>query len=140
MIISTNLIGQMEFDSLPPEEIDPDLLEAIELSKQCADETNDTSNSTQTPQESGSNKPPTPKSRPKNICGYVVYTQDGEIDKECRAKLNLATQLTGKCRCGNAYCSKHKLNHNCTFDYHKMTQKILEKNHPKVVGDKINRI
>jgi hypothetical protein len=39
----------------------------------------------------------------------------------CNIKINkLLAELTNKCRCGNIFCKKHMLNHNCTFDYNKL--------------------
>jgi hypothetical protein len=57
----------------------------------------------------------------------------------CKKKLSL---LDFGCRCGNLYCSIHRLpeQHNCSFDYEKMGKEILDKNNPMVVNDKVLKI
>ena len=57
----------------------------------------------------------------------------------CKKKLSI---LDFGCRCGNLYCSVHRLpeQHNCSFDYEKMGKDILDKNNPVVVNEKILKI
>ena len=57
----------------------------------------------------------------------------------CKKKLSI---LDFGCRCGNLYCSVHRLpeQHNCSFDYEKMGKDILDKNNPVVVNEKVLKI
>jgi hypothetical protein len=77
------------------------------------------------------------KIRPKNLCSLVTYDDSGNIVTECNERLTLAAQITGKCRCGDAYCSKHRVNHNCTVDYHTMAKKRLAEENPVMAPPKI---
>ena len=61
-------------------------------------------------------------------CGY----------KECNHKIPLSLQYA--CKCGLIYCRYHNHFHSCTFDYKEEQRKKLEKEHPKVINDKINKI
>jgi hypothetical protein len=45
----------------------------------------------------------------------------------CRKKLGLLF-FTCKCDENKMYCSNHRLDHNCNFDYKKMEKDKLEKN------------
>ena len=57
----------------------------------------------------------------------------------CKKKLSI---LDFGCRCGNLYCSVHRLpeQHNCSFDYEKMGKDILDKKNPLVTNEKIIKI
>ena len=59
--------------------------------------------------------------------------------KECNKKLSL---IDYSCRCGNFYCSKHRLPelHNCKFDYKELGKEILDKNNPLVQKEKVIKI
>jgi len=35
----------------------------------------------------------------------------------CECKLNTLDIIVGKCRCEYLFCAKHRLDHECTFDY-----------------------
>lgn len=37
--------------------------------------------------------------------------------ENCGKKMTPAEKLIGLCKCGKTYCCKHRLDHNCTFDY-----------------------
>lgn len=41
-------------------------------------------------------------------------------------KVYLLDMIICKCRCGNLFCYKHRINHNCSYDYAK-DYKLLEK-------------
>ena len=47
-----------------------------------------------------------------------------------------------KCKCEASFCKKHRLpeNHDCNFDFAAEGKKILAKNNPVVVKDKVERI
>lgn len=105
-------------------DFDPELRAAIEMSQ-----------SVEPIQEKKESQPQ--PGRPANICGFVKYDADGIMMIECRERLTLVAQLTGKCRCGPSYCSKHKFSHECTFDYQQMTKEKLTKENPKIIGKKI---
>lgn len=55
----------------------------------------------------------------------------------CRKKL-----LTTKCKCGKYVCLKHRFPdlHQCAFDYKTCRQKRLQKEMPKIIPDKIQKI
>jgi late competence protein required for DNA uptake (superfamily II DNA/RNA helicase) len=57
----------------------------------------------------------------------------------CNKKLGL---IPFDCRCGNLYCSKCRQAevHNCTYDYINNGRLILEKENPKLVSKKIDKI
>lgn len=63
--------------------------------------------------------------------------------KECRAKLRLVEQQTGKCLCGHTFCAKHRHveGHDCTGDHQTAARERIAKANEKVVNDKVaNRI
>ena len=76
------------------------------------------------PASSPESPPKTPK---KNKC-FV-----------CRKKVG----LTGfDCRCGQLFCALHRYadKHDCTFDYKTAGREELEKKHPKIVAEKIQKL
>ena len=56
---------------------------------------------------------------------------------ECKCKVNITNSL--ECKCGQLLCMKHRMfnKHNCSIDYKTNYRKILEKNNPKIISDKI---
>jgi predicted nucleic acid binding AN1-type Zn finger protein len=46
------------------------------------------------------------------------------------------------CRCGQRYCSTHRLPeaHDCVFDFHTANRTVLDTQLIRVVGDKLDRI
>ena len=59
----------------------------------------------------------------------------------CRKKIkNILIKMTGKCRCGNIYCSEHITNHNCNFDYKKLYEKEQENKLFVVKKAKVDKI
>lgn len=54
----------------------------------------------------------------------------------CNKKLTL-TQQEMVCKCDKMLCSKHKLNHNCMYDYKQIQQQKLKKYLKKVEVKKI---
>eukprot|EP00123_Amoebidium_parasiticum_P012958 comp21683_c0_seq1/m.30541 comp21683_c0_seq1/g.30541 ORF comp21683_c0_seq1/g.30541 comp21683_c0_seq1/m.30541 type:complete len:186 (-) comp21683_c0_seq1:562-1119(-) len=56
---------------------------------------------------------------PKNRCA------------ECRAKLTMVQCATNKCKCGNVFCDKHRLEHPCGFDYKTTGREKIEKDYKK---------
>lgn len=57
----------------------------------------------------------------------------------CKANVGLVGM---ECRCGGLYCSKHRYDkdHNCQFDYKSLGKAELEKNNPRIVGEKVIKI
>lgn len=35
----------------------------------------------------------------------------------CDSKLKTIDVIISTCRCGNIYCTQHRIDHKCTFDY-----------------------
>ena len=68
------------------------------------------------------------KEKPKSRCN------------ECNSKVNITNSI--ECKCGKLLCMKHRLfnAHNCSIDYKEKDKKILEKNNPKVVAEKIIKL
>ena len=60
----------------------------------------------------------------------------------CGKKLKLVETSIGKCRCEHIFCSKHRFpeSHECSYDWKEMSRKKLEKQHQRVVADKLTRI
>lgn len=57
---------------------------------------------------------------------------------QCECKISQTNVITNRCRCGNTFCSLHRIDHGCCFDYKKDYQ---DRNTlVKVVGDKIDKI
>lgn len=58
---------------------------------------------------------------------------------ECKSKLGL---LGFDCKCGYKFCGKHRHTdtHHCTYDHMSEARKRLEKENPKIVNEKLNRI
>ncbi len=55
----------------------------------------------------------------------------------CNKQMGL---LPFKCKCGNEYCSNHRFEHACTFDYRAEQRGKLTDKLPKVVASKLNTI
>jgi len=82
--------------------------------------------------------PSPPDSKPKVRCFL------------CNKKLNLIEETSGKCKCGNTFCSKHrcvksenskdKNCHPCSWEYLKKSQELLSQNNPVVACSKLERI
>lgn len=54
---------------------------------------------------------------------------------ECKKKISELDRITNKCRCGNMFCKKHRLTHNCEYDYselYKQTHNLV-----KLQGEKL---
>lgn len=59
------------------------------------------------------------------------------------AKCNKKLKLTDiKCRCNNYFCSNHRYSdlHDCPFDYKNSNKKLLEKQNPTIIAERINKI
>lgn len=56
----------------------------------------------------------------------------------CRKKLPATGGI--KCRCGKVYCGKHRVKHDCQYDYKKEQQRRLEKANPLIEFNKITKI
>lgn len=54
----------------------------------------------------------------------------------CKKKV----MISGKCKCQNFYCDKHKLNHPCSFEHFKHNKEMLERSNPKIEGAKIVKL
>jgi len=54
----------------------------------------------------------------------------------CRRKINKMYKMTSMCKCGNYYCSLHKFDHKCSFDYKREQTKILKDNLVKIENNK----
>ena len=56
---------------------------------------------------------------------------------ECKCKVTITNSL--ECKCKQLLCMKHRMfnKHNCSIDYKTNDRKILEKNNPKIISDKI---
>lgn len=54
----------------------------------------------------------------------------------CNKKIGL---IPFTCRCDNnkKFCSIHRLDHNCNYDYHKDQIKKIRKENPIIIKDKI---
>jgi hypothetical protein len=53
----------------------------------------------------------------------------------CAKKIGLLDIITCKCRCGNLYCCKHRLDHICSYDYsqnYQIPDKLEEKKLNKI--------
>lgn len=48
--------------------------------------------------------------------------------------------FSGKCKCENYYCDKHRFNHNCSFAYFQENKTRLEKNNPKIDSAKLVKL
>ncbi len=68
------------------------------------------------------------KEKPKSRCN------------QCNTKVNITNSL--ECKCGKLLCMAHRLfnAHDCSIDYKEKDKKILEKNNPKIVAEKIVKI
>eukprot|EP00743_Colponemidia_sp_Colp-15_P001963 GILK01002135.1.p1 GENE.GILK01002135.1~~GILK01002135.1.p1 ORF type:complete len:673 (-),score=117.09 GILK01002135.1:280-2298(-) len=69
-----------------------------------------------------------------------VSTNPQSASKSCCAMCHKKLRLTAiRCRCGQLYCANHRHaeSHSCTFDYAVNAKSTLERNNPKVSGDKL---
>ena len=61
----------------------------------------------------------------------------------CEKKLPLVDATVGLCKCGNTYCSRHRLpeHHDCTFDHReKALQQLKKRLDERVVSKKVETI
>jgi hypothetical protein len=58
----------------------------------------------------------------------------------CKKKINVLMKEIHTCRCQGVYCRIHLHDHNCTFNYHEMFCKNVEKNLPVVKKDRVEKI
>jgi len=58
-----------------------------------------------------------------------------EACNACGKKIGLLDVITCRCRCGNLYCCKHRLDHICNYDYSQDYQKL-----EKLEEKKLNKI
>jgi predicted nucleic acid binding AN1-type Zn finger protein len=54
----------------------------------------------------------------------------------CKKKI----MFSGKCKCENYYCEKHRFTHDCKFEHFKNHKINLEKNNPKIETLKIVKL
>lgn len=59
---------------------------------------------------------------------------------KCNRKISFVYEQIGRCKCGNVYCHKHRLDHACTFDYKAHNQQILRNELQKVVPQKVIKV
>ena len=59
---------------------------------------------------------------------------------ECSIKLSITQQSIGVCKCKHVFCKKHKVNHICSFDYHKYHKQILCESNPHIKYTKVEQI
>jgi hypothetical protein len=95
------------------------------------------------------------KDYPTTQNNIIRFTQDFQEKKEetfekkekpksrcnkCNTKVNITNSL--ECKCGKLLCMTHRHfnSHNCSIDYKEKDKKILEKNNPKVVAEKIIKL
>jgi len=73
------------------------------------------------------------------IINKMTDNNDQQLSQcfECKKKLGL---LPFQCKCKNIYCSKHRLDHKCTFDYKQFKRDQLEKEMVKVTSEKLIKI
>ena len=58
----------------------------------------------------------------------------------CKKRINFSMIKVYTCKCEKKFCSEHLSNHDCTFDYRKKYQEILNKNLILIQPGKINKI
>lgn len=58
--------------------------------------------------------------------------------EECHRKISLVNIITCKCRCGNVYCTQHRLEHGCSYDY--QSDYKLKNNLVKLEEKKLDKI
>ena len=73
----------------------------------------------------------------ENLNKQIVTNKEKMRCNECNCKINITNSL--KCKCEKILCMKHRMfnAHNCSIDYKTNDRKILEKNNPKIISDKI---
>jgi hypothetical protein len=56
---------------------------------------------------------------------------------QCKKKLNICNSIT--CKCNKLFCMEHRYydKHDCPINYKEIERKIIEKNNPKVIAEKI---
>lgn len=57
--------------------------------------------------------------------------------KGCNKRISVSDEIISKCRCGNQYCSAHRMPecHNCTYDFSFNKEQFIKAN--KCVAEKI---
>lgn len=59
---------------------------------------------------------------------------------KCNKKISSLMVSVYTCKCKNLYCSKHKHNHDCSYDYYEKFCKEAEKTLQSIVPKKIVKI
>jgi hypothetical protein len=58
----------------------------------------------------------------------------------CNSKLRQHLSFMYECKCKKYVCSKHKLNHGCSFDYKKEQQDRIQHHNQTVIKPKLDPI
>lgn len=68
---------------------------------------------------------------------YIGYLMSSRCNT-CGTRVKSIDIIVNKCRCGNVYCSNHRIDHDCRFDY----KNDYKKNNSlvKVDGVKVEKI
>jgi hypothetical protein len=80
-----------------------------------------------TPTDSSTSSPSTPS---------PILSSSPSVFQKCKV-CNKKVMFYNKCKCQDLFCSKHMLDHQCTFDHHGHHKKILEKRNPKIESEKL---
>lgn len=60
--------------------------------------------------------------------------------KDCKRKIPSTLKDMYRCRCTHLYCSRHRLAHNCTFDYTALQRSNLKRDLPVVEAKKVIKV
>jgi hypothetical protein len=66
---------------------------------------------------------------------------EGTRCRECKRKVPI-TLTSIKCKCGHTFCSMHRYSdkHRCTFGYRDHARAIIERENPRVIAQKIQKL
>lgn len=59
---------------------------------------------------------------------------------ECNVTLSITETISGKCRCSEVFCKKHRLNHLCSYDHQAVQRNALQQLNPTIKPDKVNSV
>ena len=76
----------------------------------------------------------------KNISVNNLGKKERMVCNQCKCRINITNSIS--CECGKTLCMQHRYfnTHECTINYKEKDRKIIEKNNPQIIADKIIKI
>ena len=73
-----------------------------------------------------------------NTAQDVLVEHPKNIFEKCET-CKKKVMFSGKCKCENYYCDRHRYNHTCSFSHFHQHKEMLAKKNPKIENEKLVR-